>query len=112
IVALNELAQKLKKDRFAKGAVNFETAEVKFKLDAKGKPLAIVPKVRKDAHKLIEEFMLLANRQVATFVYNQKSGAVRNTFVYRIHDFPDPEKVSDFRSEEHTSELQSRENLV
>ncbi|HLT81037.1 MAG TPA: ribonuclease R [Cyclobacteriaceae bacterium] len=96
IVALNELAQKLKKDRFAKGAVNFETAEVKFKLDAKGKPLAIVPKVRKDAHKLIEEFMLLANRQVATFVYNQKSGAVRNTFVYRIHDFPDPEKVSDF----------------
>lgn len=96
IVSLNELAQKLKKDRFAKGAVNFETAEVKFKLDAKGKPLAIVPKVRKDAHKLIEEFMLLANRQVATFVYNQKSGAVRNTFVYRIHDFPDPEKVSDF----------------
>src|SRR5690606_19442690 len=96
IVALNELAQKLKKDRFAKGAANFETAEVKFKLDAKGKPVAIVRNVRKDAHKLIEEFMLLANRQVATFVYNQKSGAVRNTFVYRIHDFPDPEKVSDF----------------
>src|SRR5690606_9031706 len=71
IVSLNELAQKLKKDRFAKGAVNFETAEVKFKLDAKGKPLAIVPKVRKDAHKLIEEWMQSGNRDVATGVYKQ-----------------------------------------
>jgi ribonuclease R len=96
LLALNELAKKLKKERFSKGAVNFETTEVKFKLDAKGKPLAIVPKVRKDAHKLIEEFMLLANKQVATYVYNQKKGAVKNTFVYRIHDFPDPEKVHDF----------------
>ncbi|HEX7014731.1 MAG TPA: ribonuclease R [Cyclobacteriaceae bacterium] len=96
LLALNELAHKLRKERFARGAVNFETTEVKFKLDAKGKPLAIVPKVRKDAHKLIEEFMLLANKQVATYVYNQKKGAARNTFVYRIHDFPDPEKVYDF----------------
>lgn len=96
LLALNELAHKLKKERFAKGAINFETTEVKFRLDAKGRPLAIVPKVRKDAHKLIEEFMLLANKQVATYVYNQKKGAVRNTFVYRIHDFPDPEKVHDF----------------
>src|SRR5690606_26123969 len=96
LLTLNELAHKLKKERFAKGAVNFETTEVKFKLDAKGRPLAIVPKVRKDAHKLIEEFMLLANRQVATYVYNLKKGSPRNTFVYRIHDFPDPEKVHDF----------------
>src|SRR6187401_3314317 len=58
--------------RFRKGAVNFETTEVKFKLDEKGKPLAVVPTVRKDAHKLIEEFMLLANKQVARFIYNQK----------------------------------------
>jgi ribonuclease R len=65
-------------------------------LDAKGKPLAVIPKVRKDAHKLIEEFMLLANKQVATFVYNYKKAKERNTFVYRIHDFPDPEKVKDF----------------
>jgi ribonuclease R len=93
---LNDIAKKLRKERFNKGAVNFETTEVKFKLDAKGKPLAVIPKVRKDAHKLIEEFMLLANKQVATFVYNYKKAKEKNTFVYRIHDFPDPEKVKDF----------------
>ncbi|MEQ8425892.1 MAG: RNB domain-containing ribonuclease [Cyclobacteriaceae bacterium] len=59
---LNQIALKLRKDRFGKGAVNFESTEVKFKLDEKGKPLAVVPKVRKDAHKLIEEFLLMANR--------------------------------------------------
>jgi ribonuclease R len=93
---LNDLAKILRKERFAKGAVNFETTEVKFKLDEKGRPLAVIPKVRKDAHKLIEEFMLLANKYVATFVYDYKKGKEKNTFVYRIHDFPDPEKVKDF----------------
>jgi ribonuclease R len=93
---LNTLAKKLRKERFNKGAVNFETTEVKFKLDERGRPLAVIPKVRKDAHKLIEEFMLLANKQVATYVYNYKKGKEKNTFVYRIHDFPDPEKVKDF----------------
>lgn len=93
---LNELALKLRKDRFKNGAVNFETTEVKFKLDEKGKPLAVIPKIRKDAHKLIEEFMLLANKYVATYVYKMKKGEERNTFVYRTHDFPDPEKVKDF----------------
>jgi ribonuclease R len=96
LIILNDLAKKLRKERFAKGAVNFETTEVKFKLDEKGKPLAVIPKIRKDAHKLIEEFMLLANRQVATFVYYYKKGKEKNTFVYRIHDFPDPDKVKDF----------------
>jgi ribonuclease R len=93
---LNNIAKKLRKERFKKGAVNFETTEVKFKLDEKGKPLAVIPKVRKDAHKLIEEFMLLANKQVATFVYNKNKGKEKNTYVYRIHDSPDPEKVKDF----------------
>ncbi len=93
---LNELAIKLRKDRFAKGAVNFEGTEVKFKLDEKGKPLAVVPKIRKDAHKLIEEFMLLANKAVATFVFKKGKGEGVNTFVYRTHDLPDPEKVEDF----------------
>jgi ribonuclease R len=69
---------------------------VKFKLDEKGKPLAVIPKVRKDAHKLIEEFMLLANKQVARFIYNMKKGEERNTFVYRTHDNPDPEKLQNF----------------
>lgn len=93
---LNDLALKLRKDRFKNGAVNFETTEVKFKLDDKGKPLAVIPKIRKDAHKLIEEFMLLANKYVATFIYKMKKGEERNTFVYRTHDLPDPEKVKDF----------------
>ena len=96
---LNQLALKLRKERFNKGAVNFEGTEVKFKLDEKGKPLAVIPKIRKDAHKLIEEFMLLANRSVATYIFKQKSkiqGSEVNTFVYRTHDFPDPEKVLDF----------------
>ncbi|MBL0741610.1 ribonuclease R [Chryseolinea lacunae] len=96
LVLLNTLAKKLRKDRFKKGAVNFETTEVKFRLDEKGKPLEVIPKVRKDAHKLIEEFMLLANKQVATYVYNLHKGKEKNTFVYRIHDYPDPEKVKDF----------------
>lgn len=99
---LNDLARKLRKERFAHGAVNFETTEVKFRLDEKGRPLEIIPKIRKDAHKLIEEFMLLANKRVATFVYNlgkkNKTHAETSgkTFVYRIHDYPDPEKVKDF----------------
>jgi ribonuclease R len=93
---LNDLHHKLRKERFQRGAVNFETTEVKFKLDEKGKPLAVVPKVRKDAHKLIEEFMLLANRSVATHVYKMKRAGEKNTFVYRTHDFPDPDKVADF----------------
>jgi len=93
---LNTLHHILRKERFKKGAVNFETTEVKFKLDEKGKPLAVVPKVRKDAHKLIEEFMLLANRSVATFVFKMKKGEEKNTFVYRTHDLPNEEKLADF----------------
>lgn len=96
LTTLNDIAKKLRKERFSKGAVNFETTEVKFKLDEKGKLLAVIPKIRKDAHKLIEEFMLLANRAVATFIYNYKKGKEKNTFVYRIHDYPDAEKVRDF----------------
>lgn len=96
---LNTLAIRLRQERFDKGAVNFETTEVKFRLDEKGKPLEVVPKIRKDAHKLVEEFMLLANRAVATYVYKmggEKQKKDSPTFVYRIHDYPDPEKVRDF----------------
>ena len=96
IKILNELHHILRKERFKKGAVNFESTEVKFKLDEKGKPLAVIPKVRKDAHKLIEEFMLLANREVATFIFKMKKGEEKNTFVYRTHDLPNPEKLADF----------------
>jgi ribonuclease R len=93
LLLLNDLAKKLKEERFKKGAISFETIEVKFKLDEKGTPLAVYPKVRKDAHKLIEEFMLLANKKVAEFVYKMRKGESRNTMVYRIHDSPDVEKL-------------------
>lgn len=94
LTLLNELAKKLRKRRFDKGAVNFETVEVKFKLDEKGKPLGLFVKERKDIHKLIEEFMLLANRTVAEFVFDKNKG--KDTFVYRIHDHPDAERLETF----------------
>lgn len=93
---MNELAKKLKDQRFKKGAINFETAEVKFKLDEKGVPLGVFPKVRKDAHKLIEEFMLLANKRVAQFVFDYKKGKEKNIMVYRTHDNPDVERLKSF----------------
>ena len=99
LITLNSIAKKLRKERFEQGAVNFETTEVKFKLDEKGKPLEVIPKIRKDAHKLIEEFMLMANRAVATFIYKKQGGKSKKEtlpFVYRIHDFPDPDRVRDF----------------
>ncbi len=93
---LNGLAHQLRDERFAKGAINFETVEVKFKLAADGSPLAVVPKVRKDAHKLIEEFMLLANKRVAEFVYSKSRGDEKNTMVYRVHEHPNLEKLKIF----------------
>ena len=94
LTILNELALKLRVERFMRGSINFETTEVKFRLDGKGKPLGIIRKVRLDAHKLIEDFMLLANKRVAEFVYRQNNG--KNTFAYRIHDFPDPDRIKAF----------------
>lgn len=96
ITALNQLALKLKDKRFKNGAVNFETVEVKFKLAEDGTPLGVVPKERKDAHKLIEEFMLLANKRVAEFIFKKGTKANPFTFVYRTHDDPDPEKLDTF----------------
>ncbi|MES2518803.1 MAG: RNB domain-containing ribonuclease [Bacteroidota bacterium] len=93
---LNQLAHKLREERFAKGAVNFETVEVRFSLDENGKPLGVYQKIRVDAHKLIEEFMLLANKKVAEYVFNLKKSEPRNTMVYRTHDAPDPEKLKNF----------------
>lgn len=94
LTLLNEIAKKIRKRRFQHGAVNFETVEVKFKLDDGGKPLGLMAKERKDIHKLIEEFMLLANKYVAEFVYNKNKG--KDTFVYRTHDFPDLDRLDIF----------------
>ena len=94
LTLLNDLAKKLREKRFQKGAINFETVEVKFKLDENGTPLGLVVKERKDIHKLIEEFMLLANKTVAEFIYNKNKG--KDTFVYRIHDHPDLDRLATF----------------
>ncbi|WP_460893753.1 ribonuclease R [Rufibacter soli] len=96
ILKLNELAKKFKDKRFKNGAVNFETIEVKFKLDENGKPLSLYVKERKDAHKLIEEFMLLANKFVAEHVFKLRKGKNKLTMVYRTHGSPDPEKLMNF----------------
>jgi len=99
ILLLNDLAGKIREQRFANGAVNFESVEVKFRLDVKGKPLEVIPKERKEAHKMIEEFMLLANREVATFIFDKKKGKQPEDslpFVYRVHNDPDPEKLDNF----------------
>ncbi len=93
LLTLNTLAKRLKNQRFKEGAISFETPEVKFRLDSDGVPLEVIPKVRKDAHKLVEEFMLLANKKVAEFVYNYKQKGANNTMVYRVHENPDPEKL-------------------
>ncbi len=93
---MNALAHKLRAERFRNGAINFETPEVKFQLDENGIPIAVRPKIRKDAHKLIEEFMLLANKLVAEFVHNQARRGQDNTMVYRVHEGPDDDKLRVF----------------
>lgn len=92
---INRLALKLRKERFKKGSINFETDEVKFRLDEDGTPLEVYIKERKDSNMLIEDFMLLANREVATYI-NEKAAGHEIPFVYRIHDEPDPERVEEF----------------
>lgn len=93
ILQLNHLAKQLRERRFANGAINFERYEVKFNLDEKGKPLGVYFKESKEANHLIEEFMLLANKAVAEAIGKVPKGKKARTFVYRIHDVPDPEKL-------------------
>ena len=96
ILLLNDLAQQFRKERFNNGAINFSSQEVRFKLDEKGKPLGIVIKESKEAHKLIEEFMLLANRTVAEYISKIKVNKEPIPFPYRIHNTPDEEKLKPF----------------
>ncbi len=98
ILLLNKIAQTLRKDRFSKGAINFSSQEVRFKLDETGKPIGIVIKESKEAHQLIEEMMLLANRTVAAYVAKIKVNKQPVPFPYRVHDTPDPEKLKVFSS--------------
>ncbi|SJZ94359.1 ribonuclease R [Sediminibacterium ginsengisoli] len=96
ILLLNSIAQRIRKKRFSKGAINFSSQEVRFKLDEKGKPVGIVVKESKEAHQLIEEFMLLANRTVAENVSKLKINKKPVPFPYRVHDQPDEEKLAPF----------------
>ena len=93
ILVLDKMAKKLRERRFKNGAVNFDRVEVKFNIDENGKPLSVYFKESKDANKLIEEFMLLANRTVAERIGKVGKDKKAKTFVYRVHDLPDPEKL-------------------
>jgi ribonuclease R len=96
ILLLNSIAQRLRKKRFDAGAINFSSTEVRFKLDEKGKPIGIVVKESKEAHQLIEEFMLLANKHVAENVSKVEINKKPIPFPYRVHDLPSEEKMLPF----------------
>ena len=96
LLLLNNLAKHFRKERFDNGAINFSSQEVRFTLDENGKPIGIIIKESKDAHKLVEEFMLLANRTIAEYVSRIKSNKEPVPFPYRIHDTPDDEKLKPF----------------
>lgn len=96
ILRLNDLAKKLREKRFASGAIAFERSEVRFEIDDTGKPVSVFFKESKDSNKLIEEFMLLANKYVAQHIGMPRNREKPKTFVYRIHDVPNPEKLSNF----------------
>ncbi|SEN51124.1 ribonuclease R [bacterium A37T11] len=93
---LNKLAYQLRDKKFKHGAISFESTEVKFILDEHGKPLGVYTKERKDAHKLIEDFMLLANKKVAELIGKKGKGKQRLPFVYRSHDAPKEESLLNF----------------
>ena len=93
ILMLDTIAKALREKRFTAGAVNFDRYEVKFEIDEKGKPISVYFKESKDANKLVEEFMLLANRTVAEKIGKAPKGKKPKVLPYRIHDLPDPEKL-------------------
>ncbi|HOT15407.1 MAG TPA: ribonuclease R [Bacteroidales bacterium] len=96
ILTLHGLAKQMRERRMKSGAIEFDRLEVKFELDEKGKPIRTYFKENKDSNKLIEEFMLLANRKVAEFVGMPKHNEKPKTFVYRVHDVPNPDKLIAF----------------
>jgi ribonuclease R len=93
ILLLDNIAKEIRKKRMKSGAIAFDKKEVKFNLDEKGKPLSVYHKEQKDAHKLVEEYMLLANKAVAEKIGKVSQGTKPKTFIYRIHDIPNPDKL-------------------
>ncbi len=96
VLKLNELAQILRNQRYKDGAISFDRDEVKFDIDETGKPLRVYFREHGLSNELVEEFMLLANKQVANFIGNVENKKNKKTFVYRIHDKPNPEKLQKF----------------
>ena len=96
VLTLHKLAVKLREARFKHGSIAFERVEVKFDIDENGKPLSVYFKEAKESNQLVEEFMLLANKKVAEFIGKPEEKKTPRTFVYRIHDKPDPEKLMNF----------------
>ena len=101
VLKLDQLAKGLRKQRFENGAVNFDRFEVRFEIDETGHPIDVYFKVSKDANKLIEEFMLLANKYVAMTIGKPNGKKKPKPFVYRIHDNPDPDKMMNFATIAH-----------
>jgi len=97
LIQMNKIAKKLAKEKRAKGAIEFESDEIKFELDENGRPLRVIKKERIDTHKLVEEMMLLANREVAKFIHDKGkvNGNIHNKLIYRIHDLPNKDKLED-----------------
>jgi len=96
LAILNRLAYIMREKRFKNGAISFETVETKFRLDENGKPLGVYVQERKDAHKLIEDYMLLANKKVAEFIGKNHKGKNKLTFIYRAHDVPKETSLLNF----------------
>ena len=96
VLTLNSLAKQLRERRYEEGALEFDRAEVRFEIDKEGKPVSVYFKESKDANKLIEEFMLLANLTVAESIGKTPRGKKPKSFVYRVHDNPDQEKITNF----------------
>jgi ribonuclease R len=97
ILKLDEIAKHYRSIRLSKGALNIESEEIRFRMDGSGNPEAVMVKKSKDAHKLIEEFMLLANKKVAEFIGKPRKNHSPPTSVYRIHDLPDPAKIEQLK---------------
>jgi ribonuclease R len=92
---MRTLSRVLLENRLREGGIDFDTVETKFRFDADGYPLEIVKKVRLDSHRLVEEFMLLANQTVAKHIGVARHGDSRKPFIYRVHDLPDPDRLRD-----------------
>lgn len=116
ILVFHQLSSKLREERFSKGSINFHSTEVKFQLDEESNPIGVFIKEQKEAHRLVEDFMLLANKKVAEFIGKPRGKQKAKPFVYRVHDEPSPEKLNTFAQFVgklgYDMNISSRQNIV